>query len=116
MNLILDKSMRYFRKKYDDNVRCERIVPNIIAEKYHLFFNNNIISDIDECKTSNATNTCDSEASCTNTKGSYNCSCNRGYEGNGDNCSGKIRIFHNNHGFPFCTKMVLQIILLSCSF
>ena len=31
---------------------------------------------------------CDENANCTNTDGSYNCSCNRGYEGDGFNCTG----------------------------
>ena len=43
-----------------------------------------IFSDINECNT----NPCDANASCNNTKGSYECTCNAGYEGNGTNCSG----------------------------
>ena len=31
---------------------------------------------------------CDENANCTNTVGSYNCSCNHGYEGDGFNCKG----------------------------
>ena len=31
---------------------------------------------------------CDEKANCTNTDGSYNCSCNHGYEGDGFNCTG----------------------------
>ena len=31
---------------------------------------------------------CDENANCTNTDGSYNCSCNHGYEGDGFNCTG----------------------------
>ena len=53
--------------------------------------NDLISSDIDECamKTSN----CDSDARCTNTEGSFNCSCNRGYQGDGLNCTGtKLKI------------------------
>ena len=41
--------------------------------------------DIDECAI--GTGMCDTNASCTNTAGSYNCTCNNGFTGNGFNCS-----------------------------
>ncbi|XP_072035556.1 uncharacterized protein [Amphiura filiformis] len=41
--------------------------------------------DIDECTTS--THTCHASATCTNTVGSFTCSCNDGYGGNGFTCS-----------------------------
>ena len=34
------------------------------------------------------TTTCDVNAYCSNTEGSYHCSCNRGYSGNGTSCTG----------------------------
>jgi len=34
------------------------------------------------------TDNCDSSASCTNTIGSFNCTCNAGYSGDGTNCNG----------------------------
>ena len=43
-------------------------------------------SDIDECARN--LSRCDENAECTNTDGSYNCSCNNGYEGDGFNCNG----------------------------
>ena len=43
--------------------------------------------DDDECQDN--THVCHSVAVCVNTKGSYNCTCNNGYEGDGYNCSGK---------------------------
>jgi len=42
--------------------------------------------DIDE--SSEDMNACDDNASCTNTQGGYNCTCNTGYTGNGSTCSG----------------------------
>ena len=51
----------------------------------------NMISDIDECE--EGTYNCSSNAVCNNTKGSYNCTCKPGYEGDGDNCTGNF--FHN---------------------
>ena len=46
------------------------------------------LTDIDECASAFA-NKCDSKANCTNTEGSYNCTCFKGYSGNGTNCTGK---------------------------
>ena len=43
--------------------------------------------DIDECKGSN--NVCDDNAYCSNTVGSYNCTCKEGFTGDGHSCSGK---------------------------
>ena len=46
-------------------------------------------TDIDECA-SPETNSCHSNALCTNTEGSYVCRCLRGYNGDGQNCTGKF--------------------------
>ena len=46
--------------------------------------------DIDECST--GVSKCDANAYCTNTVGSYKCTCKAGYEGNGFKCTGKIQI------------------------
>ena len=42
--------------------------------------------DIDECNLD--THNCDVNANCTDTDGSFNCTCNQGYEGDGVNCTG----------------------------
>ena len=42
-------------------------------------------TDIDECGES--TDTCAMNATCTNTPGSYQCSCNIGFTGDGTSCS-----------------------------
>ena len=49
-------------------------------------FNNylHIITDVDEC--SAGTDNCAAEATCTDTDGSYTCTCNTGYDGDGTNC------------------------------
>jgi len=44
--------------------------------------------DIDECLTNNGG--CDSNADCKNTFGGFNCTCQKGFEGNGFNCSGNL--------------------------
>ena len=43
--------------------------------------------DIDECSSANE---CHQNSTCHNTKGSYNCTCKDGFEGDGKNCTGKI--------------------------
>ena len=45
-------------------------------------------TDIDECE--NAEDNCHENANCTNTEGSFTCSCNPGYTGDGVNCTSKI--------------------------
>jgi len=47
--------------------------------KYHL--------DIEECQTN--TDNCHVDANCTNTKGSFYCTCRTGYSGNGVTCVGE---------------------------
>ena len=45
-----------------------------------------VVSDIDEC--TNGTHSCDVNAVCNNTWGSYNCTCKDGFYGDGINCTG----------------------------
>ena len=42
-------------------------------------------SDVDECAIE--LDTCDDNANCTNTDGSYDCTCREGYTGDGENCT-----------------------------
>ena len=44
-------------------------------------------TDINECANPE-TNDCDLNAQCINTEGSYTCSCNEGYTGDGETCTG----------------------------
>ena len=48
--------------------------------------------DINECSASPSV--CDSNANCRNTKGSYLCSCNVGFTGDGKTCKGKKEVLH----------------------
>ena len=48
------------------------------------------ILDVDECKEISGTpDDCDDNAQCNNYPGSFECSCNTGYDGDGFNCTGK---------------------------
>ncbi len=49
--------------------------------------------DIDECSTGG--NNCDANAECTNTPGSFTCTCNQGYSGDGVNCIGELPMYYN---------------------
>ena len=57
--------------------------------RFNIYFNYH--SDADECL--NNSHNCSENATCTNTEGSFNCSCRPGYIGNGYNCSGWLLEF-----------------------
>lgn len=61
-----------------------------------------MVADKDEC-TYDLDN-CHADAMCTNTKGSYNCTCHPGYYGDGVTCNGKsITSMAINSGFRVCS-------------
>lgn len=51
-----------------------------------------IAKDIEECTTD--TDNCHTEANCTNTKGSFYCTCHHGYSGDGVTCDG---VYNSNY-------------------
>ena len=55
--------------------------------------------DINECST-NAHN-CDANAFCTNSEGSYNCTCSPGYNGNETLCTGKSYHYHYHYHYYY---------------
>ena len=73
---------------------CVVINPGYIA--YNL-----LCTDINECVSGSAE--CHNNATCTNTEGSYECSCDTGFTGDGFNCTSEIVI-------ESCTA--LQVIIL----
>ena len=49
------------------------------------------VLDVDECTL--GTDNCHTEATCTNTPGSFSCACDGGYSGDGVSCTGKFYAF-----------------------
>ena len=60
-------------------------------------------ADIDECE-SDDLNNCHENAQCTNTEGSFTCSCNPGYTGDGVTCTSKEGESHAH--ILSCTKLI----------
>ncbi len=50
-----------------------------------------ILADIDECSNSSLHN-CDDNADCVDNTGSFQCTCQSGFRGNGTICSGKVKM------------------------
>ncbi|XP_072048605.1 cell adhesion molecule Dscam1-like [Amphiura filiformis] len=70
----------YLEKKFNDFEEAN------LSHKHRMAWDLvNEISDIDECSNSNL-NACDPNANCTNTDGSYYCTCLDGFRGNGETC------------------------------
>ena len=65
------------------------MVSKVFTDAYLTEYYTVVYADIDECAT--ASHNCDKNAVCSNTLGSYQCSCNEGYNGNGmhGQCSGE---------------------------
>ena len=68
----------YYRLKHITAGMFDRKSSNIIF--FHL--------DVNECVL--GTDMCNENATCENTIGSYNCSCNDGFAGDGFNCTGEM--------------------------
>ena len=62
------------------------------------FRNYNYLLDVDECADPELDN-CHADASCSNTVGSFICTCNSGYSGDGITCLGRNLLY--------CIKIVL---------
>ena len=67
--------------------------------------NTNFNLDINECETNN--HDCDINATCDNTFGSFTCTCNIGYEGDGEVCVGKNNFFLSRMYF---NKFILEFL------
>ena len=73
----------YHFKNFESQLLCKcNLLPQIPSK---LLFDS--VGDVDECSLGTAN--CHEQATCTNTIGSYVCSCKKGFTGNGTICNGK---------------------------
>ena len=78
-----------------------------------------LLADINECL--NGEQHCHTQATCTNSIGSFECMCNTGFKGNGVDCSGEflknpIMIYFSWYLVLFCLdKTILVLHLICCS-
>ena len=78
---------------------CSTIIFTVLYFHLHI--------DIDECT---GTNNCNVNAECTNNPGSYACTCNSGYTGNGVDCEGVYRQFwHATY-----IRLISHVLFLGC--
>ena len=66
-----------------------------------------LTSDIDECSADSSP--CDENADCTNSDGSYSCTCKQGFNGDGTLCDGLLKHVYNST--KNSTKIAAQLIL-----
>lgn len=75
-----------------DGVSCNGKAEGSLNFSYYDHNNNKCTLFIDDNECAEGRNSCHENADCTNAIGSYDCSCIKGYSGNGRICDGKI--FH----------------------
>ena len=61
-----------------------------------------MIVDIGEC---GGVNRCHGNAACSSTVGSYACTCNPGFTGDGENCTGEEQATSNNYRVVFFAQV-----------
>ena len=79
------ETMKHF-SLLDEFLVLLRIQSGTVIFRLVLFF-----LDIDECSASPSV--CDINANCSNTRGSYYCTCKQGFTGDGKNCQGRGKYF-----------------------
>ena len=90
--MVLQSAERYVKASFIKVVTYRKRIKNIDLPHSNFMFGNRLkysifyMIDINECV--EGSDSCHSDANCTNTKGSYNCECKNGFNGNGYNCTG----------------------------
>ena len=75
---------------------------------------NSSFADIDECMVN--MDNCADNAVCMDTDGSYTCTCNPGYTGDGVMCSGRSNVCaQKNVSLKQCHECALRLIIHSCT-
>ncbi|XP_078667268.1 mucin-4-like [Branchiostoma floridae x Branchiostoma belcheri] len=89
------------------NATCNNEAPGYSCEclaGYTMLADNRTCLDIDEC--SAGTHNCHAQATCTNMEGSFNCTCNTGYAGDGNTCTDIDECQTSNGG---CDRICLNV-------
>ena len=79
----------------------QTVIDSFSQNYYFLFLSLLLRSDMDECH--NSPSVCDVNANCSNTHGSYVCSCIAGFSGDGKACNSKINMLN---------KLLSRVVLL----
>ena len=93
VTLVMEPRVLVSKLNYSRNLNCV----------FDLTFCFNFFEDITECDErslaphhANYSHNCHEDANCTNTKGSFYCSCHVGYSGDGVICTGIVSLHLNN--------------------
>ena len=81
-------------------VRCHtsKMLARCLMTFNYYMFCTSLYADINECE-SDDLNNCHENAQCINMEGSFTCSCNPGYTGDGVNCTSELLIHFNTKRF-----------------
>ena len=94
-------------------IECLSVVKSMY---FSIFMFYCLFSDIDEC--TNATHNCHDNATCANLDGSFNCTCDPGYMGNGTYCEGnnfiQEKTMRNKTWNVEITHLAIQSVLKNC--
>ena len=81
-SLLSHKNLCFFARKF--SLELDKTLITYSRAKFILTVN--LLVDIDECSLDS--DKCYANSECTNTEGSYSCTCKPGYSGDGHNCTG----------------------------